>query len=276
MVESAAPAGVSALHRLFQLSWPIVLARASQSVIGFCDALMVAPLGEAALAAVTTGALNSFLLIILPSGTVFILQSFTSQLRGRGELAAVWRYAWYGLTFAVLAQLLALLVIPLVPALLGQLQYDPLVREHMATYLAIRLCSVGPAVATEAIGNWYGGLGNTRMAMIAGVTAMVINVIGNYLLIEPRFGLPGFGVAGAAWASTLSTLLGLVVIAIPFARGWGAPPRPARRMLVWREMWRVLRFGVPNGVNWFLEFAAFIVFINVMVAHLGTTALAAF
>lgn len=276
MVDSSAPAGASALRRLFQLAWPIVLARASQSVIGFCDALMVAPLGEAPLAAVTTGALNAFLVIILPSGAVFILQSFTSQLRGRGELAAVRRYAWYGLTFAVLAQLVALLVIPLFPLLLAQLHYDALVRDHMATYLAIRLLSVGPAVAIEAFGNWYGGLGNTRMAMIAGVTAMVGNVIGNYLLIEPRLGLPGYGVAGAAWASTFSSCLGLLVIAVPFARGWGAPPRPARLQLQAREFWRVLRFGVPNGVNWFLEFAAFIVFINVMVAHLGTTALAAF
>ena len=93
MLESPSSAGTSALSRLFRLAWPIVLARASQSVIGFCDALLVAALGEAQLAAVTAGALNCFLVIILPSGTVFILQSFTSQLRGRGELAAVWRYA---------------------------------------------------------------------------------------------------------------------------------------------------------------------------------------
>ena len=43
-----------------------------------------------------------------------------------------------------------------------------------------------------------------------------------------------------------------------------------------QELWRVLRFGLPNGVNWFLEFAAFVLFINVVVAHLGTTVLAAF
>jgi multidrug resistance protein, MATE family len=42
------------------------------------------------------------------------------------------------------------------------------------------------------------------------------------------------------------------------------------------ELVRVLRFGLPNGVNWFLEFAAFILFIDLVVAHLGTTAVAAF
>jgi MATE family multidrug resistance protein len=38
----------------------------------------------------------------------------------------------------------------------------------------------------------------------------------------------------------------------------------------------MLRFGVPNGINWFLEFSAFAMFLNVVVAHLGTTVLAAF
>jgi MATE family multidrug resistance protein len=42
------------------------------------------------------------------------------------------------------------------------------------------------------------------------------------------------------------------------------------------ELARVVRFGLPSGVNWFLEFAAFALFINVVVGHLGTTVLAAF
>ena len=37
----------------------------------------------------------------------------------------------------------------------------------------------------------------------------------------------------------------------------------------------MLRFGIPSGLNWFLEFAAFAAFINVSVAYLGTRVLAA-
>jgi len=36
-----------------------------------------------------------------------------------------------------------------------------------------------------------------------------------------------------------------------------------------------LRFGLPNGFNWFLEFAAFMWFINSVMTGIGTTALAA-
>ena len=38
----------------------------------------------------------------------------------------------------------------------------------------------------------------------------------------------------------------------------------------------MLRFGLPNGINWFLEFSAFVLFVNAGVGHLGTTELAAF
>jgi MATE family multidrug resistance protein len=37
----------------------------------------------------------------------------------------------------------------------------------------------------------------------------------------------------------------------------------------------MLRYGVPSGFNWFFEFFAFNFFVNVVVAGLGTTALAA-
>lgn len=262
---------------LLSLAWPIVLARATQAVIGFCDAFMVAPLGEKPLAAVTTGAMNTIAFLVLPVGTVFILQSFAAQLRGRGRLEDVRRYGLYGLLLAAGAGVLSIAAIPLVRPVLGLLSYEPSVRDLMSEYLAIRLLSIGAATGVEALGNWYGGLGNTRLALVAGVVSMVANVAGNYALIDPHFGLPGYGVAGAAWASTGASWLGFGVIAWAFWRGHGAPEVPrARARLALAELWRVLRFGLPNGVNWFLEFAAFALFINVTIGHLGTTTLAAF
>ena len=271
-----APPSRSLLRALVDLSWPIVLTRATQSVIGFSDALFVAPLGEAPLAAVTTGSLNAFSAIILPMGTAFIVQSFVAQLRGRGELTATIRFAWYGLALALLSGVLAALAIPFVPGALAHFRYDPAVHDAMSDYLQIRLLSVGAAIGVEALGNYYGGLGNTRPAMIAAVVAMVANVAGCFLLVEPRFGLPGYGVRGSAWASVGASVLGFLVIAVPFfVRERRALGRELGSLGV-REFVRVLRFGLPNGMNWFLEFAAFALFINVVVAHLGTTTLAAF
>ena len=254
----------------------MVLARSTQAVVGFSDALLVAPLGEDALAAVTTGSLNAFAAIILPMGTVFILQSFTAQLWGRRELSAIRRYALYGFAIAGAAGLFAALAVPFVPGALALFEFSPRVHELMSAYLAIRLLSVGAAAGSEALGNWYGGLGNTRPALVASVVTMIANVAGNYALIEPRFGLPGYGVHGAAWASVAASWLGFFVLVFWFARGHGYAKADAPLGFRQTELVRVLRFGLPNGINWFLEFSAFMIYINAVVAHLGTTVLAAF
>ena len=234
---------------------------------------MVAHLGEAALAATTTGAMNAFVLLIFPMGVVFIVSSFSSQLLGRGDLAGARRYGWYGLAVAAATQLLGVAGIPAAGRVLGLLDHAPEVRRLMTDYLALRLWSGGAAIGLEALGNYYGGLGNTRLPMRASVAAMILNVGGNWLLIDGNLGAPAMGVRGAALASALSTgvaFLGL--LAVFLAEGRRAT---ARAPLQARELGRMLRFGVPSGLNWFFEFFAFMFFVNVVVGGLGTTPLAA-
>jgi len=269
---------MSAYRPLFVLAWPIVLARSAQAAIGFADAAMIASFGKDALAATTTGALNTFALFILPMGLVFIVQSFAAQLLGKGDLVGARRYAWYGLLIAALTQVFAVAAYPFIGDLLALTDFTPEVRALMTTYISIRLFGVGAAVATEALGAWFGGLGDTRMSLLANVVAMVVNIFLNWVLIYGHLGFPALGVEGAAIASTISVWVGFVAIAVVFARGWmppGVARVPVRVRLRLGEFVRMLRFGLPSGLNWFLEFSAFLVFINVVFAGLGTLAVAA-
>jgi MATE family multidrug resistance protein len=155
---------------------------------------------------------------------------------------------------------------------LAPLGYAADVRSGMEGYLVVRILSGGAVVGMEALANYYGGLGNTRLPMRASVAAMVLNVLGNWILIGGKLGAPALGVAGAALASSLSTgvaFLGLLAVFVRGARAEGGGS------LRWAELLRMLRFGLPSGLNWFTEFMAFAVFVNVVVAGLGTTALAA-
>ena len=187
----------------------------------------------------------------------------------------------------------AVAAIPLVGLAVSQLNYTPAVQALLTAYVSIRLLGLGAAVATEALGNWYGGLGDTRLALLANVTAMIANIGLNWLLIYGHWGLPALGVEGAAIASVIAAWLGLLVVAVVFARGYMPAtlpdPAPGEPSLVplrpvvsrgpgrlrWPEFTRMLRFGLPNGLNWFLEFSAFLVFINLIFADLGTLAVAA-
>ncbi len=260
------------LRSLLGLAWPVVVSRSTQVVMGFADAVMVAHLGPEALAATAAGTLNAMSVFILPMGTVFIVSSFSSQLFGMGDLGGARRYAWYGLAVAAAAQVVAMAAIPFVPAALGLSPYAAGLRAQMAGYLALRLLSSGAVVGLEALASYYGGLGNTRRPMIANLAAMALTIAGNWLLIDGRLGAPAMGARGSALANTLSTgaaFLGLFAVFLAEGR------RARTGRLRAAELRRLLRFGLPAGVNWFLEFAAFSFFLNVVVGGLGTTAVAA-
>jgi MATE family multidrug resistance protein len=259
------------LRPLLLLAVPMVLARATQSVMTFADALLVKHLGTDAIAASATGGFNVFLFAMLPMGTVFIVQSFVAQLAGRGDADDAPRFAWYGIGIAALAAGAAAAMVPAIRPLLELTHYSPGLREQMAGYMAIRMYSVGAIVGVEALGNWYGGLGNTWMALVASVVTLAVDLFLSWVLIFGHLGAPALGVDGAALANTLGSWAGLLFLAIAFYRRWGGAPRGrAPRGLSLHELGRVARFGLPNGLNWFLEFAAFqLVFVNYVFSDLG-------
>ncbi len=279
MSETTSPPAGSAptapsinLKTLLTLAWPSVISRASQTVMGISDALLVAHLGAAALVATSTGATNSLAVLILPLGLTFIINSFSSQHFGRGDPAASRRFGWYGLILAAITQVLVLGVIPLVGVVLARAPYSPEVRELMTEFVQIRLLGAGPAVAIEALSSYFGGTSRTRPGMVANLVAMSLNVGLNFVLIDGAFGLPALGVNGSALASTLATWVAFIGFFIFFWREGRALPRFKGSTAEFIEM---LRVGIPSGFNWFLEFGAFALWLNLVVASLGTTVIAA-
>ncbi len=298
----------SGYRELVALAWPVVLARSAQAVIGFSDAAMVAPLGENALAATTAAAINTIGFFVLPVGIVFIVQSFAAQLVGKRDPRGALRYAYYALILAGITFVLSLAAIPGLRAFVDQLGFTPEVRALMASYMAIRLVAAAAVVGSEGLGNWYAGLGDTRVAMLVSILAMVINVGLNWVLIYGNLGAPALGVEGAAWASVIASWVSFAAVCLYFVVDRGrriiaisladeddpseecrpctecavesgdigaAKPVLDSDRLSFAEFRRMLRYGLPNGFNWLLEFSAFLVFINFIFADLGTSVIAA-
>jgi len=102
MSEPSAPVVTRpSLAQLLALALPVVISRSAQVVVGVTDAVMVGSLGESALAATTTAGMNTFNILVLPMGIVFVVQSFAAQLTGKGDLHGARRYGWYGLLLAI-------------------------------------------------------------------------------------------------------------------------------------------------------------------------------
>jgi MATE family multidrug resistance protein len=217
--------------------------------------------------------MNAIALLALPAGVVSIVSAFSAQLHGAGEGGAARRFGVYGLGVALATELVALALLPAIPPALAALGGSPEIGGPMAGYLRVRLASAGAAVGLESLSSFYTGAGNTRLPMLASIAALALDVAGNWLLIDGRLGLPAMGVTGSALASALATTGAFAGLLVLFLTDRARPPVAT---LSARELLRMLRLGLPVGVNGSIETLAFALFIDVIVAGFGATTLAAF
>jgi putative MATE family efflux protein len=116
-----------------------------------------------------------------------------------------------------------------------------------------------------AIGQYRQALGDSRTAMRATLVANLVHVPLNFALI---FGAE-LGVAGAAWASVICTLVEAAILVRAqglLGFGW--------RHGSWRSALQTFRFGLPAAFERWLDVGAFAALV-VLIAKAGPTQLAA-
>lgn len=81
-------------------------------------------------------------------------------------------------------------------------------------YLNIMLIGLLPFIVTQVYSSSLREKGETLLPMLAGIAAIFINLLFNYLLIFGRWGFPKLGVAGAAIATVLSRFVEAIIIVV--------------------------------------------------------------
>lgn len=74
-------------------------------------------------------------------------------------------------------------------------------------------------IISMAINAAQRGAGNTKIAMRTNVTSNVVNMIGNYLLIQGNLGFPRLGITGAALATVFGTVIACLMSILSVMNG---------------------------------------------------------
>jgi putative MATE family efflux protein len=115
--------------------------------------------------------------------------------------------------------------------------------------------------------------GYTKDAMYITIGMNVLNVIGNYLFIFGPFGIPVLGVEGVAYSTTVSRLLGFIVLMIVlFKRVPGALPFKRLLKIPMKHLKDLLKIGIPSAGE-HLSYNGSQMVITYFIAILGTEAL---
>jgi MATE family multidrug resistance protein len=246
------------LRDMAQAAAPVVLINVGIQAMGVVDMLMVGKLGGAAIASVALGNFFFFNVSVFGIGVLFAIDPVVAQAIGAGDHEAAARGVQRGLILAVAISLVVSLVLLPGEAILSALRQPADVIGATAVYTRRRVVGVLAFFLFNVLRQTLQAMGTTRPIVIAALVANVVNVVVNWLLIFGHAGAPALGVAGAGIATAISTwvmMLVLVVLAWPRLRDVVQPWRA--QVFHWPPMARMLRIGVPIGVQWFFESFAF-------------------
>jgi MATE family multidrug resistance protein len=182
---------------------------------------------------------------------------------GQGRPEDAVRYAEAGLGLGLLAAAGIFALTRDVSPLLVWLGVDGSMVPYARDFIAARAYGAAGTCGAAALIQYLQGVGDARTPMAVGILGNVVNAGLAYALIYGRAGLPVLGVRGAGYATAATEVLELVLlVAVVARRAARAPERPriGRREAL-RE---VLSLGLPTGLHFVLESAAFTVFTTIL------------
>jgi MATE family multidrug resistance protein len=227
------------------LALPLMVNSSLQAVINLTDTWFVGHISTTAMAGMAAIFWLVFFFVMLVGGIGLGVQTFVAQYEGSGRRWRAGHATWVGVWGAAVTLPLFLVLGWYGSALLAPFGLDPQVQQLALEFWWPRMLGAPLAVALWALLGFFNGVSRPRVTVMTTAIVGLVNAVLNQLFI---FEL-GWGIAGSAWATNVSMLLGLLFALGVFLR---ADLRQAYRThLTWRpdaaNLWREFRLGLPMG-----------------------------
>ena len=255
---------------------------ASASMLGrtmtqFVDGVMVARTGQAAFIGQGVGALVAFVPEAFSIGIIGVINTFVSQNLGAGRSRRCGQYAWAGLGICGILSAIFLPLFFLAKPLFSLINHAADVQINEVLYFRYMILAMPLTMSIRALESFFYGLHKPRVVVTISIFANAVNVVGNYVLIFGKFGMPAMGLKGAAIATVASWSLQFTILLIVFLSRnthlrFGTRFVRAVRFSHFRDIFRV---GWPAGISFFIDLTTWTVFTTLLVGHFGKTHLAA-
>mgnify|MGYP000398786996 FL=1 len=262
---------------LFTLGIPIVIGQVGVIILGFADTLMIGHHSTNELAAASFVNNMFTLAIIFATGFSYGLTPIVGSLFGRGETPVVGRMLKNSIFANVLLAVLLTFIMWVLYLNIHQLGQPEELLPLMKPYFIVLLISLLFVLLFNAFKQFADGITDTRVSMWLLLGGNVMNIIGNYILIYGKLGMPELGLLGAG----ISTLASRIMMVVAFAFIFFC----TKRYHIYKEGFvhskvnradfvYLNKLGWPIALQMGMETASFSL-SAIMVGWIGTTALAA-
>ena len=262
-------------RQVLAISLPLVASMGSITLMQFTDRVFLANYSVDSIAAAMPAGIASFTFIAFFMGVASYTNAFVAQYTGAQAYERVGAALWQGIWFSIFSSCFLASFYFISEPLFTVIGHSPHIRTLEVSYFNILTLGAGLVVTSSAMACFYTGRGLTWTVMLVHMTGALVNIPLDYCLINGIGPFPEMGIEGAAIATvTASASIVLILILLIFSR------KNRRDFGTWanrkfdRELFgRLMRYGLPSGIQFFLEIFGFTFFIQ-MLGRLGDLELA--
>lgn len=194
------------------LAIPVVMAELGWMGMTVVDTMMVGRLSAEAIGAVSYGALFVNVFSFFCLGLLLGLDTLISQAFGARNLDrcnhCLIQGVWIALLVTPIVTLLVFATLPIV----RNWGVEPRLLADSIAYLKTLVWSILPLLLYVVFRRYLQSMNHVGIVMFALISANLVNVLVNWLLIFGNWGFPAMGVEGAGWATCLSRVYMFAVL----------------------------------------------------------------
>lgn len=207
--------------RVLAISLPIMLQNGITNFVNMLDNIMVGRIGTEQMSGVSIVNQLIFIFNLCIFGAISGAGIFTAQFYGQKNMKGVRDTFHFKVLICTILTAIAVFVlltfqVPLIGLYLhdgsatGDLQATLLYGRR---YLWIMMIGLLPFAMEQSYSSTLRETGETVVPMRAGIVAVFVNLILNYILIYGKLGMPALGVEGAAIATVISRFIQVGIVA---------------------------------------------------------------
>ena len=258
--------GPGGIKPMMQIAFPLMISTSTVAIMLFIDRLYLRQVSQEAMNASLSGgftslAFQSFFIGIIGFSTALVAQNY-----GARQFHNCPRVLTQTIVFSCCSVPLILALIPAgrwVLAIVGLSDGEVLQAQ---TYLTILMAGTGLDLFRNSLNSYFGGLGQTKVVLLATFVMAIANVSANYILIFGKLGFPALGIEGAAYGTIFAWFTGLFTLCVVYLKQIRFPEYQLLGSFQFdlEILKKLVRFGFASG----LEIALLIFAIDLMILTL--------
>ncbi len=265
--------------RLLKLGVPVYIAQLASAGMTFVDTVMTGQASAVDMAAVAVSSSVWHPISLFGVGILLVLTPFSAQLVGEGKAHETPHIMRQGIWCSILLALPLMLIFYLISTQMAYFGLESDLAKLSSGYLQAILWGLPGLFLFINVRSFLEGFSRTRPAMVVSILALLLNIPINYILIYGKFGFPALGAVGCGIATAFCFWFMAVSMIIFVQRDKTSKPynlflpifkpKHDEARVVWKDIWRVFRVGLPGALAMLFEVSLFAASALVL-APLGT------